>query len=324
VRRLKQSGVAIIYVSHFLEEVLEISDSLLVLRDGRRIAADFPSSKEHLGDVVSAMLGEKADALAVAKAERGPKPAPAGGRSLRISGLVGPKQLRIGEWSVPAGQVTGIAGLAGAGVEELFAILFGRARARGGTITLPSGAGFGGATAEAVRNGVAYFPADRKRIGLMLAKSITENLCSVRSLVQKKDGFILSRAAQDAIAQRRCDSLGVKASSVRQFVGALSGGNQQKVVFAKWLEADPSLVLLDDPTRGVDIGAKREMHRIIRGLADEGRVVLIYSSDPLELVNVADVVHVFVDGALSAELSGDSLTEHGLVSAMNVTAARVA
>jgi ribose transport system ATP-binding protein len=323
VRRLKQSGVAIIYVSHFLEEVLEISDGLIVLRDGRRIAADFPPSKERLGDVVSAMLGEKAETLSAPKTQRATS-AVAATRFLRISGLVGPKQLRIREWNIPAGQVTGVAGLAGAGVEELFAILFGRARIRAGTIVLPSGAPATGSSSEAVKNGVAYFPADRKRIGLMLAKSIAENLCSVRSLVQKKDGFVLSRAAQEAISRRRCESLGVKAASMRQPVGALSGGNQQKVVFAKWLEADPSLVLLDDPTRGVDIGAKREMHRIIRSLADEGRVVLIYSSDPLELVNLADVVHVFVDGALSAELSGDSLTEHSLVSAMNMTAARAA
>jgi ribose transport system ATP-binding protein len=321
VRALKQSGVAIIYVSHFLEEVLEISDGLIVLRDGKRITTEFAPSKERLGDVVSAMLGDKAAALGEPRRERILHSA-SGNGSLRISGLVGSRQLKIPQWVIPPGQVTGVAGLAGAGVEELFAILFGRARLREGTITLPSGALVTASTSKAVRNGVAYFPADRKRIGLMLQKSISENLCSVRSLVQKRDGFVLSRAAQDAISRERCDSLGVKAASMRQPVGALSGGNQQKVVFAKWLEADPALVLLDDPTRGVDVAAKSEMHRIVHRLADEGRVVLLYSSDPLELVSIADIVHVFVDGALTTQLQGDHLTEHGLVSAMNVTAAR--
>jgi ribose transport system ATP-binding protein len=265
------------------------------------------------------MLGERGDQLAAKPIEHTPASPAISTRGLGISGLVGPKQLRIPEWKVPPGQIVGVAGLAGAGVEELFAILFGRLKAKAGIIELPSGAAAPASSWDAVKAGVAYFPADRKRIGLMLAKSVAENVCSVRSLVQKRDGFLLRRSEQEAISRRRCETLGVKAASMQQSVAALSGGNQQKVVFGKWLEADPSLVLLDDPTRGVDIGAKREMHRIIRKLADEGRVVLIYSSEPIELVNLADRVHVFVDGGLSAELAGDALTEHNLVSAMNVT-----
>jgi ribose transport system ATP-binding protein len=267
------------------------------------------------------MLGERAQQISGPRA-----PSSAASRTsahrLRISGLDGPAQLRIPSWTVEGGQVVGVAGLAGAGVEELFAILFGRLKPRAGEIQLPSGQVLRPSSARAVESGVAYFPADRKRIGLMLTRSITDNVSSVRSLVQRRDGFVLRRSALERISEARCRALGVKAASVRQNVGSLSGGNQQKVVFAKWLEADPSLVLLDDPTRGVDIGAKAEMHRIVRQLADEGRVVLIYSSDPLELVNLAGRVHVFVDGMLRDELHGSALTEHNLVTAMNLRAAR--
>jgi ABC-type sugar transport system ATPase subunit len=118
-------------------------------------------------------------------------------------------------------------------------------------------------------------------------------------------------------AAERCRQLGVIAGSMHQPVGALSGGNQQKVVFAKWIEAAPSMLVLDDPTRGIDVGAKREMHRIMRNLAQSGRVVLFYSSDPGEVVAVSDRVIVFVDGVLTKELDGETLTEHELVTAIN-------
>jgi ABC-type sugar transport system ATPase subunit len=239
------------------------------------------------------------------------------GAGLSITRLEGPLQLRIGPLTIASCEVVGIAGLAGAGVEELFAMLFGRLRPRHAELRLPDGRGVPRSANEAVRRGIAYIPADRKRIGLQLQKSIAENVASVRALVQRKDGFILNQARLEQLSAARCRQLGVKAPSVQQVVGALSGGNQQKVVFAKWLEADPSVLLFDDPTRGVDVGAKREMHAVIRSLAQSGRLVLVYSSDPLELVTLADRVHVFVDGRLTQELSGAGLSEHNLVAAMN-------
>ncbi len=313
--------MGVIYVSHFLEEVLEVADALVVLRDGKRVPADFKPSKERLPELVSAMLGEKI--LPDGSLESGRRDAPRAvqtstkARSLIISGLRGPAQLTIASWTVESGKVIGVAGLIGAGVEELFGILFGRVRAVKGTIELPSGRPAPRSVNQAVQSGVAYVPADRKRVGLALEQTIADNVSAVRSLVQRADGFFLSQSGSDSRARDRCTALRLRNHSVRQKVGSLSGGNQQKVVFAKWLEAKPSLVLLDDPTRGVDIGAKREMHGIIRSLADEGCVVLMHSSDPLELVNVCARVHVFVNGALQSQLEGDRLTEHALVSAMN-------
>ena len=153
----------------------------------------------------------------------------------------------------------------------------------------------------------------------MLRQSIAENIASVRALTLRRDGFILKRERLTKSAMERCRELGIVAASVTQPAGTLSGGNQQKVVFAKWIEATPTLLVLDDPTRGIDIAAKREMHRIIRTLAQSGRVVLFSSSDPGETVAVADRVIVFVDGVLTRELFGDSLTEHELVTAMNTS-----
>jgi ribose transport system ATP-binding protein len=172
-------------------------------------------------------------------------------------------------------------------------------------------------TAGAVKAGIAYTPADRKQYGLMLRQSVAENVVSVRALTLGRDGFVLRAETLKRAAAERCRELGVVAGSMQQPVGALSGGNQQKVVFAKWIEASPSVLVLDDPTRGIDIGAKREMHRIMRRLAQSGRVVLFYSSDPGEIVAVSDRVVVFVDGVLTQQLEGETLTEQELVTAIN-------
>ena len=145
-------------------------------------------------------------------------------------------------------------------------------------------------------------------------------MVSVRALTLGRDGFVLRKGRLTEAAAERCGQLGVISGSVLQPAGNLSGGNQQKVVFAKWIEASPSLLVLDDPTRGIDVAAKREMHGIMRQFAQSGRVVLFSSSDPGEIASVADRAIVFVDGMLTCELSGNDLTEHQLVAAMNMSA----
>jgi ABC-type sugar transport system ATPase subunit len=200
-------------------------------------------------------------------------------------------------------------------------VLFGLAKPVLGRITLPTGVPLPATPGAAVKAGIAFSPADRKQYGLMLRQSIAENVVSVRALTLGRDGFVLSKGRLIEVAAERCRQLGIVGGSVLQPVGNLSGGNQQKVVFAKWMEASPSLLVLDDPTRGIDVSAKREMHRIMRQLAQSGRVVLFSSSDPGEIASVADRAIVFVDGALVCELSGEELTEHGLVATMNTSAA---
>ncbi len=323
VRALRASGIGIVYVSHFLEEVLEISDNLVILRNGRRVPENITPSAGQLQSVVAAMLGETPESMAeralrsddrndddgrIPRIEVGP---------LRMTGLKGPTDLVIDSLEVQPGMIVGVAGLAGSGVEELFAVLFGLEKPEAGTVTLPSGMPLPTTTAGAVKAGIAYTPADRKQYGLMLRQSVAENVVSVRALTLGRDGFVLRAETLKRAAAERCRELGVVAGSMQQPVGALSGGNQQKVVFAKWIEASPSVLVLDDPTRGIDIGAKREMHRIMRRLAQSGRVVLFYSSDPGEIVAVSDRVVVFVDGVLTQQLEGETLTEQELVTAIN-------
>jgi ABC-type sugar transport system ATPase subunit len=322
IRGLRASGIGIVYVSHFLEEVLEISDNLAILRNGRRVPDNINPGEGQLPAVVAAMLGETPESMAE-RAQRVDAPAAAHRipridvGPLKIADLKGPSNLAIDRLEVPPGMIVGVAGLAGSGVEELFAVLFGVAKPKSGHATLPTGIPLPASTAGAVRAGIAYTPADRKQYGLMLRQSIAENVVSVRALTLKRDGLVLRAEALRRIAADRCRELGVVAASMQQRVASLSGGNQQKVVFAKWIEASPSLLVLDDPTRGIDIGAKREMHRIMRLLAQSGRVVLFSSSDPGEIVAVSDRVIVFVNGVLTRELDGASLTEHELVTAIN-------
>ena len=325
IRSLRDSGIGIVYVSHFLEELLDISDNLVILRNGKRVPENIAPSAGALKAVVAAMLGETPESM-VERAQRiseqtGTEDAIPSIKvgPLRIDGLRGPDGLVIDNLEIQPGAIVGVAGLAGAGVEELFAVLFGTAKPKAGRVTLPSGAPLPANTAGAVKAGVAYTPADRKHYGLMLRQSVAENVVSVRALTLGRDGFVLQAERLRQVALDRCRQLGVVAGSMHMPVGSLSGGNQQKVVFAKWIEAGPSLLVLDDPTRGIDIGAKREMHRIMRRLAQSGRVVLFYSSDPGEIAAVADRVIVFVDGALTQQLDGETLTEHELVTAMNTS-----
>ncbi|MGQ7932546.1 sugar ABC transporter ATP-binding protein [Paraburkholderia sp. D1E] len=328
IRKLRDEGVGIVYVSHFLEELLDIADSLVVLRDGKRVPATFNPCVARLPDVVEAMLGSAKGVPCSTNVALDSVGTPLGCEvrkerqtnrylPLELSKVRGRGNLNIDSLRADPGEIVGVTGLAGAGVEELFAILFGLSKPASGHITYPSGRTNVTSPSNAVHAGVAFIPSDRKRLGLMLGRSISDNTVSVRSLVQRRDGLLLSARRLRAAAEQRCRSIGVKADSVQQRVDELSGGNQQKVVFAKWIETDPSLVILDDPTRGVDIGAKIEMYRIVQSLANEGRVVLLYSSDPAEILELADRIIVFARGRVVTTLPSAGLTENRLVEAMN-------
>jgi ABC-type sugar transport system ATPase subunit len=319
LRRLRDSGVGIVYVTHFLEDILDVCDEIVVLRNGSRVECPDLSHTDRLPRLVAAMLGETT--VSGLKPKRNDEGADVVGEGasapLSISGLKGPNGLVIEGLSVQPGEIVGLAGLIGSGVAELFSVLFGLKRLEAGKIVLPSGLALQETPADAVRAGVAYVPPERKTIGLMQRQTIGENVISVRTLAQGRDGFFPNRSRLEQVAWGRCAELDIRMSSIRQVVSTLSGGNQQKVVFAKWLEAGPSLLLLDDPTRGIDVSARQEIHHIVRRLARSGLVILYYSSDPAETVQIADRIGVFVDGALIRELSGDKKTEHNVITLMN-------
>jgi ABC-type sugar transport system ATPase subunit len=313
IRKLRDGGVSVIYISHFLEHLLDIADDFAVLRDGCRIAFASKAARPIVPELVEAMLGAKPAAATLVP----PRKAQTGSVSLEITDATTRSGLSVPHLRAESGEVVGVAGHVGSGAEDLFRLLFGRIGLKSGQVKLPSGEIFQADTPTAVNAGVAYFPADRKHLGLTLRQSIRDNISAVRSLSLGRDGTVPSRRHQKERAVERGQAIGIKMSDIDQAVGQLSGGNQQKVVFARWLEAKPSLMLLDDPMRGVDVNAKRQIAGIIHGLLDEPRVILFHSTDPSDYVAIVHRVIVFVDGAAFCELSGDQLTEHNLVAAMN-------
>ena len=318
VTRLRDRGVGVVYVSHMLEDVFAIADTITVLRNGKTVVERRPRSEMSISQAVKDMLGEAAEAGEPEPAGVLPESgSPEAAGALTLSDVSVRHLLRGTDLEARPGEVVGLAGLEGSGAQTVLEIVFGRRQAEGGTIALPNGRPAPGNINEAVRAGVAYVPADRKRLGVMLDKSIVENIAAVKAGPLRKMGFVLRRRQLLARAEYWRDTLSIRTPSSFGRVGQLSGGNQQKVVFAKWLEAEPEVVLLDDPCRGVDIGAKPEMHALIADMAARGRVVLYTSSDLEEMAGLCDRVVVFFQGRACGELSSGELSEHRLLEAIN-------
>jgi len=316
---LRSRGTGVVFVSHILEEVLSVADEITVLRDGRTVLDRAPRAELDIPAIVAAMLGPSRSVAA--------RPAAAVSAATEPLQVLGVPAVRGGpavDLRVPPGEIVGLAGLVGAGHHELLELIAGLGRPRAGRIVLPSGAQVRGPRRAAVAAGVALVSGDRRRVGLMLDKPLWENIAQVRSVALARDGLLVSRRELRRRAAEQIQRLGVRARSADAPAGALSGGNQQKIVFAKWLELEPAVLLLDDPTRGVDIGAKREMHAMIRAMADAGAVVILCSTDNQELAELCDRVAVFYQGAMAGELSGGRLGEHELLEAVNTGSVREA
>jgi ABC-type sugar transport system ATPase subunit len=314
---LRRRGVAVVYVSHILEEVLSVSDEITVLRDGATVLDAVERHRLSVASIVDAMLGEKGRA---AEAERAVpnvgEQAGASGTlvvdSVAVSGRLEPTSLRA-----EPGEIVGLAGVVGAGHHTLLDVLAGLSRRSSGSVRLPDGRALPGSRRKVVGAGVATVSGDRTRVGLMLDKPLWENIAQVKAVALARNGHLMLPGTLKRAAAEHVRRLSIRAGSLDSPAGSLSGGNQQKVVFAKWLEAKPQVLLLDDPTRGVDVGAKREMHRLVRALADEGVVVVLCSTDLAEVAELCDRVLVFRRQSQVGELTGDDLTEHAVLEAIN-------
>ena len=229
-----------------------------------------------------------------------------------MAGVLAPLTLQI-----RPGEVVALAGLEGSGAHAVLDVVYGQLPPDSGQVVLPGGRPGPRNIAAAVAAGVAFIPADRGRIGLFADQSVRENIAVVRTLALAVDRLLLRNSTITTQAAARVNQLDIRPGRIDLPVRALSGGNQQKVVFAKWLEARPSVYLLDDPTRGVDVGTRAQMHQVIRELADEGAIVLIVSSDLDELCDVADRAVVFFHGRAAGHISGTELTAHHLLEAIN-------
>ena len=317
VRGLRDDGVSVVFVSHFLEDVFQVSDVVTILRSGRVVEPSASIDTLTPERTVAMMLGEAASPDEDSKEAAASFPiAPATDvQPLRIRDASVRGALHAFSLQAQPGEVVGLAGLEGSGASETLKMLFGAMAHTRGEITLPSGRPAARDIATAVRRGVAYIPADRKADGLILEQPVYENLTAVISGPLRRLGLLPSRASKIARAKAWQPAVSLSMSSAAIPVGSLSGGNQQKVVFAKWLETEPSLVLLDDPTRGVDVGAKADMMKIVRAVAQSGRVVLYTSTDLAEMAELCDRVVVFYRRSTVGELS-PPFTEHGLLNAV--------
>jgi ribose transport system ATP-binding protein len=313
LRELARGGVSMLYVSHRLEEVFQIADRITVMRNGHEVVTRDRAALT-MADVVRGMVGELAGEMFVARKVTGGTDE---GDVLSVRGLSVGDELQAVTFDARAGEIVGLAGLEGSGVATLLGVLFGDRRSTAGAVRYPDGAGLPVSTTAAARRGISLVPAERRRQGLMLEASIARNVAhvSVGALPSRK--VWLRRSELAAAAHRQIGSLHIRARSAFTPVDELSGGNQQKVVVGKWLEVAPRVVLLDDPTRGVDIAAKREIYGLIRRLAEDGRIVLFRSTELPELVGLADRVLVLYRGRLVGEIGGSAADSRGLLHAIN-------
>jgi ABC-type sugar transport system ATPase subunit len=314
LRALRQRGVAVVYISHILEDVLNLCDEVTVLRDGECVVNAEPVDALSIDEIVRAMLGEKEQMQTLTVMHRSPAP---GGSALRLEHVSVPGYLDDVTLDAPAGAIVGVAGLSGSGYREVLAVAAGALRPSQGRVVLADGTELRSGLRNAIRQGVALVPGDRQLIGLMLDKPLWENVAQVRAVALRRAGRWLRASRLRERARAHVERLRIRASSVNQEVGYLSGGNQQKVVFAKWLEAEPSVLLLDDPTRGIDVGARAEIYGLMHDLAAQGVVQILASTDPRELALVCDRVFLFYHGRVCAVLEPPRLNGHTILEVIN-------
>lgn len=310
VRRLRDAGVAIIYISHHLEEIEGLCDRVAVLKDGRLVAT-LP------GDTEPAILTRLMVGRAPSSMYREDAHANTGGSEvLRVSSLQLPGAYADVSFSVRAGEIVGIGGLAGCGSEQLARTLFGGARPQSGSMTLLGGPYAPKSPREAIGRGVAYVPPDRDREGVILRLALSHNI-TLPTLGDRSIGGIYPGSADGEISNRMIHDLGIHCKGPADYPFNLSGGNRQKMVLAKWLVKQPTVMVLHNPTRGVDVGAKSEIYVVIRRMTEAGTAVVLVSDDLPELLGMSDRVLILRKGAISREsLRDDQPSEELLVSYM--------
>jgi ribose transport system ATP-binding protein len=293
IRDLTSDGVAVIYISHRLEEIRDIGDRVTVLKDGRTVANGLAASDTPTSEVVRLMTGREMEY------DFPPRRAPIADADpvLVVEGMGRDREFSDISLRVRPGEIVGLAGLVGAGRSEVLETIFGARRRQRGTVTVAGNELGAGSVPAAVRAGVGLCPEERKSQALILAESVTRNI-SVASLSRYSRGGWLRRGEEQSDAAEQMTRLDIRADSADREVRTLSGGNQQKVVLARWLLKGCAVLLLDEPTRGVDVGARSEIYRLIRELADSGVAIVLVSSEVPEVLGLADHVLVMKDGAV--------------------------
>jgi ABC-type sugar transport system ATPase subunit len=308
LQRLAGKGMAVIYISHRIPEVFAICDAVTILRDGRLvertvIAETTPSA------VIDAMVGRELKLDLQVRRTADP-----GDVVISARGITAPNVNGV-DLDVRAGQIVGLGGLVGAGRTELVRAIVGADPRSAGTVTMTVNGRTTsiGSFQSAVRAGIGYVPEERRVDGLALTMSVSDNV-ALPNRAELSTASVLKPRAISAFVRRLADVVGLRPPAITRDVGEYSGGNQQKVVIAKWLGRQPDFIVLDEPTRGVDVGAKAEIHRLVRELADNGAAVLVVSSDLPELLELSDVIHVVRDGRIMGTLEQSEADEKSVMS----------
>jgi L-arabinose transport system ATP-binding protein len=305
LHKLRSEGVAIIYVSHRIKEILRIADRVAIMRDGKLITVKGASELTE-GEIVRLMVGrELSKALQRKKAKTGRV-------MLRVEAIESSWHHDV-SFEICAGEVVGFAGLIGAGRTELAKVIFGDLPKKSGRVFIDGKEVDIHSPSTAVHLGIGFAPEDRRREGLALSRSVLENV-SLAILRRLSRFHFVQRRVERRLVRGYVDSLRIRTPSLDQEAGKLSGGNQQKVVLARWLAARPKILILDEPTRGIDVGTKAEIYRLIDGLANDGLAIMLISSELPEIMAISDRIYVVQHGRIAGEVPGSEATEEKILS----------
>jgi ribose transport system ATP-binding protein len=305
VRELTSSGVAVVYISHRLDEIRQIGDRITVLKDGRTVATGLPVAQTSTAELIKLMTGRNVE-YAIPPRDPVPPDAPT---VLRVEGLSLRGAFSDVSFEVRAGEVVGLAGLVGSGRTEILETVFGARKATAGTVHVEDRRLRSGSVADAVSAGIGLSPEERKSQGLILDEPVFRNI-TLSTFARTASASFLDEAAERRIAREQIEALDVRPPDPDRSARTLSGGNQQKVLLARWLVHGCRVLLLDEPTRGVDVGARAEIYGLVADLAAHGAAVVVVSSDIPEVIGLADRVLVISEGRVVHEGPASAIDEH--------------
>lgn len=310
IETLKKKQVAVIYISHKLDELFRIADQICVLRDGKMISSR-PVSEVNREVMISEMVGRTMDQIYPTVAKT------IGETVFRVENLTRRGVFEDISFEIKKGEILGIAGMVGSGRTEVAEALFGVEKYQSGRIYLKGKEIKIGNTRDAIHCGMALIPEDRARCGLNLRGTIKANMCTtILDQIGKGKGLIANKRAEKQKTEEMSQKMRIKMNSIEQLAMYLSGGNQQKIVVGKWLLTEPEIVMMDEPTRGIDVGAKYEIYQLIKQLAKEGKAVLIISSEMTELLGICDRILILREGTLVGEMDAKEATQEKIMAAI--------
>lgn len=306
INRLKSEGKSVIFISHRIEELLEICDRVTVLKDGEYVDT-VTTAKSNKDEIISLMIGRSLEAIYPPKLQEAGRE-----KIFEVQDLEVENELTDISFTVKKGEIIGIAGLEGNGQTELLRCLAGILQKDKGEIFINDEKAKVNSPAQAIKAGITLIPADRKTMGLLLSRSVRENVSLASLYLRQSMSFIHQDQEKDFVAQS-IERLNIKTPNMEQLVGYLSGGNQQKVVLGKSLGIKPRVLLFNRPTRGIDVEAKQEFYQMMRQLSQEGVVVIMSSTDLMEVIGMSDRVLVMYEGKITGEISGNKITEENIM-----------